>query len=46
MPLELWIVLARVIAAAAAGAVLRMRRRRAREAAARTGSESSVYPLW
>ena len=47
MPLEVWILLALVIAVAAAGTVVRFRRKRAREAAAtEAGSESSVYPLW
>jgi hypothetical protein len=46
MLLELWILLA-VIAAGAIGAtVVRVKRKRAREAAAQTGSESNVYPLW
>jgi hypothetical protein len=46
MPLELWIFLG-VIAAGAVGAfIIRLRRKRAREAAAETGSESNVYPLW
>ena len=43
MPLELWIILALVVAAAIIGVVVRLRRKRPREAPA---SESNVYPLW
>jgi len=46
MLLELWILLAVIAIGAIAAIVLRLRRKRARPAAAETGSESNVYPLW
>ena len=46
MLLELWIMLA-VVAVGAIGIVtVRLKRRREREAAAQSGTESNVYPLW
>jgi len=46
MPLELWMLFALVAAAAVVGVVIRLRRKRVREAAAQSGTESKVYPLW
>ena len=46
MPLELWILLAALAAGAIAAVVVRTKRKRARQAAAQSGTESNVYPLW
>jgi hypothetical protein len=46
MPLELWILLAVIIVGAIGLTAFRLKRKRLREAAAQSGSESNVYPLW
>ena len=46
MPLELWILFAVVLVGAIAAVIVRAKRKRAREAAAQSGTESNVYPLW
>ena len=43
MPLEVWILLALVVAIAIVAAVVRLRRKRVREEPV---SEGKVYPLW
>lgn len=46
MLLEVWIMLAVIVVGAIGVFVVRLRRKREREAAAQSGSESKVYPLW
>jgi hypothetical protein len=46
MLLELWVLLAVIVVGAIGVIAVRLKRRRERQAAAQSGSESNVYPLW